>query len=290
MAKRLFWSLGALAGSAIAQEPSITTPPHALLPRATASANTACDLASSAASAYLAAEPSAKAVVIPADLAYNCMRSVPNYQAPAISLLNSLRTYIEFQSSIEYLQNPPSGYLLPAVDLITEFDDIQKRVENGTYESEYDFQVDVVSMFNSAHDGHFSWNGDLIGAFTFVRLAGNGLAAVSSDGQDVPQVYVADDLVQADPDTGIVGPVTGYSPSPITNIDGVDMVTFLLTQSLVARWQDPDALWNQLFLSPYSPADPVFQVPTFYPALQPTSLLPTELRKSMRTSLLSIYL
>jgi hypothetical protein len=190
MRKGIYWGLGALLGNAFALESSITSPVKALLPRAT-STNTACKLASSAASSYLAKKTEAASAVIPAELAYNCMRSVPNYQEPAISLLNSLRTYLEFQSSKEYLRNPPPGYLLPAVDIDTEFDGIQQKVEASGYESEYDFQVDIYSLLLSAHDGHFSWQGDVFGAFTFVRLAGgNGLYAVSSDGVEPPLVYV----------------------------------------------------------------------------------------------------
>jgi hypothetical protein len=184
------WSLCALAGYALAQGSSITSPPKAVLPRAT-STNTACKLASSAASSFLAEATEGASAVIAAELAYDCMRSVPLYQAPAISLLNSLRTYVEFQSSKEYLQNPPQGYLLPALDIDAELDGIQQKVEAGEYMGEYDFQLDIVSLLLSAHDGHLSWNGDVYGAFTFVRLAGgSGLYSVSSDGVQPPLVYV----------------------------------------------------------------------------------------------------
>jgi hypothetical protein len=40
---------------------------------------------------------------------------------------------------------------------------------------------------------------------------------------------------------------------------------FLLTQSLARNSQDPDALWNQVFQSPWQSSDPSFQVPLFYP-------------------------
>jgi hypothetical protein len=130
-------------------------------------------------------------VQIPADLAYACLKSVPNYQAPALRLLKSLRTYLEFQSTKEYLQNPPSGFLFPALDLDAEFNNIQAKVEAGQYESEYDMQVDITALLTSAHDGHLGWQGDLMGAFTFERGAvGFGLAAVSSDGVQTPQVYL----------------------------------------------------------------------------------------------------
>jgi hypothetical protein len=39
---------------------------------------------------------------------------------------------------------------------------------------------------------------------------------------------------------------------------------FLLAQSLARNSQDPDALWNQLFTSPWQSSEPSFQVPQFY--------------------------
>ena len=183
----LLWGLGALVGSSLAQSPSVTTPPT--------STNTACALASSAASSYLAKETDATTAVISAELAYSCMRSVPLVSDPAISLLNSLRTYLEFQSSKEYLRNPPEGYLLPAVDIDTEYDAIQQKVEAGGYDNEYDLQIDIVALLMAAHDGHFSWSGDLYSAFSFVRRAGGGgLYAVSSDGVELPLIYTVGKL------------------------------------------------------------------------------------------------
>lgn len=175
----------------IATGSTTTTAPKTLAPKETpTSTNIACGWASSASSQFVADQPEATQVLISADLAYNCLKSVPNYQEPALRLLNSLRTYLEFQSTKEYLKRPPPGYLFPAVDLDTEFNNIQKKVENGEYESEYDMQVAITSLLTSARDGHLSWNGDLMGAFTFVRSVGSGLAAVSSDGEQPPQVYL----------------------------------------------------------------------------------------------------
>ncbi|KIW23025.1 uncharacterized protein PV07_11257 [Cladophialophora immunda] len=267
MAKSV-WKICALAIALVqgtAAAITITSPPKAILPRATGTSPkaSACAAASSASKQFLAEQPGATQVVIAAELAYECMRSVPNYQEPAIRLLNSLRTFLEFQSNKEYLLNPPSGYLFPSLDFDGEFDTIQKKVEAGAYESEYDMQVDITALLTSARDGHLSWNGDLMNSFTFSRTT--GLAAVSSDGEEIPQVYSQDDLLAADGDTGKLGPATGYAPSPVTSIDGVDVVTFLLTQSMVTRFQDPDALWNLLFPTLANKWSPLFQVPTYYP-------------------------
>lgn len=124
---------------------------------------------------------------IPADIAYACLNSVPNFQEPAIRLLNSLRTYLEFQSTKEILKKPPSGYLFPAIDIDYALDSIQEKVEAGEYESEYQFQIDIDSFIRASKDGHFYLNLDLIGGFTFVRSA--TLVAVSSDGVETPKIY-----------------------------------------------------------------------------------------------------
>ncbi|OAP63679.1 hypothetical protein AYL99_02906 [Fonsecaea erecta] len=233
---RSAWKTCALAAvliQATTNAISITSPPKALLPRATGTSPlaSACAKASSASSQYLVDQPEATRVYVPAELAYDCMRSVPNYQEPAMRLLNSLQTYLEFQSDKAYLLNPPPGYLYPALDFDGEFYTIKKKVEAGGYESEYDFQVDLTAFLTTARDGHLSWNDDL----TVLDDAGNTV------------------------------PVTGYAPSPVTSIDGVDVVTFLLTQSMVGSFQDPDALWNVLFPSLTQSWAPAFQDPVYYP-------------------------
>ena len=117
---------------------------------------------------------------------------MPNHQEPAIRLLNSLRTYLEFQSTKDLLKEPPEGYLFPPTDIDEGLDQIQKNVENAEYESEYAFQLDIATLLLSAKDGHLGWHGDLLGVFTFARLnVGDGLVAISSDGQQSPQIYYA---------------------------------------------------------------------------------------------------
>ena len=129
----------------------------------------------------------ATAVYIEAEIAHECLRSVPNYQDAALRLLNSLRAYLEFQSTKEILKTPPKGWLFPPVDLDYGMDAIQEKVEAEEYESEYAFQLDIVTLLGSARDGHLAWNGDLMSAFSFRRRA--NVAAISSDGVQLPQIY-----------------------------------------------------------------------------------------------------
>ncbi|KIV85917.1 hypothetical protein PV11_01568 [Exophiala sideris] len=266
---KALWHACAFAGLCFAQLSVgfvVTAPAAALEPRATQpSTNIACALASKASSSYLAAHTQATQARIPAELAYECLKSVPNFQEPALRLLNALRTYLEFQSDKVYLQKPPSGYLFPAVDLDAELDIIQTNVERGQYKSEYDMQIDITSLLTSAKDGHLYWQGDLMGAFTYLRGTDLGLAAVSVDGVDQPQVYMADDLVFLDSRALQLHPVIGYTPSPVTSIDGWDVVSFLSVQSLIGLSQDPDALWNQNFFQLGNQNANSFGIPVYYP-------------------------
>ncbi|KAJ9636107.1 hypothetical protein H2204_005604 [Knufia peltigerae] len=256
---RALASICAVAGLCFAHivtASTITAAPDALEPRAApTSTNIACGYASTT------------SVEIPAALAYECLKSIPNIQGPAIRLINSLRTYLEFQSTIEYLQKPPSGFLFPPVDLYGELNKIEDKVLGGQYESEYDMQVDIFSLLSSAHDGHLSWLGDLLAVFEFLRGGADnlGLVSVSMDGKEVPQVYLASDLISNNAAVTKVQPVTGYIPSPVESIDGVDVVTFLLTQSMVGSSQDPDALWNQNFFQIGNQAVRYFAGPLYYP-------------------------
>ncbi|EXJ88414.1 hypothetical protein A1O1_05344 [Capronia coronata CBS 617.96] len=198
--------------------------------------------------AHLKLTKTATQVVIDAELAYACLKTVPNHQEPASRLLSSLRTYLEFQSTKEYLRDPPSGYLFSGVDLDAGLDDILEKVKGGRYDSEYDMQADIVGLLAAAHDGNLYWSGDLMGTFTFTRS--ENLVMVSSDGEQTPQMYISSDLIR-DNIQGNVVPVTGYTPSPVESIDSVDVVSFLLSQSLTAPFNDPDAQWNGLLGGPF---------------------------------------
>lgn len=79
----------------------------------------------------------ATTVTIPAEIAYNCLETIPNHPEPALALLDALNPLIEFQSTIPYLKNPPSGYLFPAVDIEQGLADIAANVAAGAYESQY---------------------------------------------------------------------------------------------------------------------------------------------------------
>ena len=126
---------------------------------------------------------------IPAKIAYNCLKSVPIVKKDALRLVTNLGPYFEIQSTIGFLKDPPSGYLLPGVDLLAGLARIESHVRDGVYTSEYDFELDLYTLVQSAHDGHFYYTADIFsGVFRFQRT--HSLASISKDGLDLPKIYL----------------------------------------------------------------------------------------------------
>jgi hypothetical protein len=114
---------------------------------------------------------------------------VPLHGAEAAALVESILPFLEWQTTIEYLKDPPDGYLEPATDILGLLGEIAKKIAFEEYRSEYEFQVELYEAFNTAHDGHLRFIGDALGkAFGFARRI--ALASVSSDGQELPKIYV----------------------------------------------------------------------------------------------------
>ena len=86
------------------------------------------------------------------------------------------------------MKDPPAGYQEPAVDVLASFNEVLANISSGAYTSEHDFQVHLLEVFMSVHDGHFRFAPDLLAkAITFRRPV--GLASVSFDGLSEPKVY-----------------------------------------------------------------------------------------------------
>lgn len=127
---------------------------------------------------------------MPASLAHDCLTSVPINSANAIRLLDTLVPYLEWQSTTQYLANPPRDYYYPAYDIFANLAEIKRNVQNGKYANEYDFQTDLyLNVSANAHDGHFLFSPDAVGnAFEFVRPTSLSLVSVSEDSSSLPVI------------------------------------------------------------------------------------------------------
>ncbi|KAI5237072.1 hypothetical protein E4T43_08175 [Aureobasidium subglaciale] len=180
------------------------------------------------------------------ELAYECLHSIPFNQSAASDLLESMRPYLNWQTTISYLKDPPKDYadrIQPPYDFWGVFDSIEAKVDAGTYASEYAFGYDLYEAFQQAHDGHFGFTPDSVGSiFTFGRTV--SLASVSEDGKSLPVIYAYGDILAASFGNA------SFTPSPIVEIDGQNATEYLLNWSQFGSLQDRDALWNNLFYIP----------------------------------------
>ena len=183
---------------------------------------------------------------VPAQLALSCLRTVPLQNKTNIRQLKSLRTFLQFQSDVSYLNSSRPARLYPEVDLIAGLETLQQRLKDSYYTNEYDFQADISRLLASAYDGHLVYIPDIVGSFGFARVS-NGvkysLVSVSSDGTSLPSVYADIDRVALAQSGG-----ASYEASQITKINGRDVEDFLNDHaSLTGHKHDPDANYNSLF-------------------------------------------
>ena len=209
-------------------------------------------------------------------IVYSCLQSIPIDQQSALDLVESLVPYVELQSTLAYLKNPPSGYLYPRVDIIQGLKNIAAAVAAGKYNGEYDFQTDLQALFVAGRDGHMSYQADLIGVASF-KVPNTPLVSFSADGVQTPQIFCTSDMLGLGP-TGIgfrdtsIG--VSYSPSELTTINGMNAVQYLIGRAEEFPIQDPDAAYNYLFSETAQIAqlgvygDGGFPNPAFYPGDQ----------------------
>jgi len=218
---------------------------------------------------YLVSEKNLTA--IPAQLAHECLISVPLHVAEAQNLHRSLDIYMKWQSTLSYVQDPPEGYQMPAFDFWAAFNHIGENLSNAAYSSEWDFGMDLLRATTNVHDDHLRYILDVVGrVFKFGRDV--DLVSVSQDGYSLPMVYVhgevlnsprlpllirdADDIYQwfNDNVSSSVANVSSSAanisfPVPIATVNGQDVGHFLDNWMRIGTHQDPDALYNSLFWS-----------------------------------------
>lgn len=124
-------------------------------------------------------------------LANACARSAPIVQDDALSLIDAVSAVIEWQSTQAYLKSPPEGYLLAGVDLVAQITDLRSNVSSGAFTGEIDFEGNLTKIITSAHDGHLNLQLDGYSVFAYGIEIGDGLVSVSSDGQSLPEIYLA---------------------------------------------------------------------------------------------------
>jgi hypothetical protein len=91
-------------------------------------------------------EPCAKIAAIngttvDAELAYQCLQTIPIKNDVAEQLVKALQPYLEFQSTLKTIENPPADYaehVQKPYSIVGAMDTVLQKVKSGSYKSEYD--------------------------------------------------------------------------------------------------------------------------------------------------------
>lgn len=95
---------------------------------------------------------------------------------------------LQFQSNLAYLKNPPEGYQQPPTDLLAGLQQIQNDIDAGAFHNQYAFEAALQLLLLSANDAHLHLTGGILAAFSFGVT--DGVVSVSSDGVELPKVYL----------------------------------------------------------------------------------------------------
>ncbi|KAK4655267.1 hypothetical protein QC762_301280 [Podospora pseudocomata] len=195
-----------------------------------------CAIVSSSWSSQQVFSPSATPTVA-AELAYECLNSIPLHKQEALELVDAIEPYLEWQSDSAYKADPPEGYFFPPFDMFSALAQVRQNLEEDMYGNEYDFQEDLyVSVFCPGHDGHYVFYPDaLTRVFEWRRQ--RALVSVSEDGVSLPVIKIYEDITES-PETASV----------VSLINGVDAATYVAETIYKATYnRDPDAAYNSMF-------------------------------------------
>ncbi|KAJ5110138.1 hypothetical protein N7532_002783 [Penicillium argentinense] len=76
---------------------------------------------------------------------------------------------------------------MPSVDLLGGIDTILGKVKSNSYSSQFDMDLEVTSLIQSAHDSHLVFQ--LCSTSIFNYAIDLPLVSVSTDGLSLPEVY-----------------------------------------------------------------------------------------------------
>jgi hypothetical protein len=78
---------------------------------------------------------------VDAELGYQCLKSIPFKADAAEALVRSLQPYLEFQSTLKSIENPPAEYAIkvqPPYSILGAMEKVLANVQSNSYTSEYD--------------------------------------------------------------------------------------------------------------------------------------------------------
>jgi len=96
---------------------------------------------------FSAAQNTSQSPFVSAQLAYECLQSVPVDVEGDVLQIQQLKEYLQFQSTLAYLKAGSEGQIEP-YDILGQLDVLAEGVGNGTFESEYDVQLSIHKLLD----------------------------------------------------------------------------------------------------------------------------------------------
>ncbi|EJT72125.1 peptidase S41 family protein [Gaeumannomyces tritici R3-111a-1] len=131
------------------------------------------------------------------------------------------------------------------------------------YTSEFDFQMAIVELLYTAHDGHFYYRPDALKTFSFRNGMAAGIVSVSRDGQEAPMLYhegspvIAASLAYPGPT-----PTMAYEDGTIKTSEnmailrtGINLTGIRNGEDFDQRWCTPDASLAEMSDVALEPSD-----------------------------------
>ncbi|KAJ0122538.1 peptidase S41 family protein [Diaporthe amygdali] len=131
----------------------------------------------------------ANGVVLAVDV-YNFWVTVPIDRAVATRFIQYWNDTMQFQSTLDYLKEPPTHCQQLAVDLIAGLNEIYAAIDNNWFANEYQFEATIQNVICSGNDSYISLFGSLVSSFSFGTP--HRLTSLSIDGIQLLKVYLID--------------------------------------------------------------------------------------------------
>ncbi|KAF6822631.1 peptidase s41 family protein [Colletotrichum musicola] len=178
------------------------------------------------------------APTVEAKLADDCLKSVPFHKTEALELVDSLRPYLEWQSDLAFVKNPPKDYEPGSFDVIGHLEKVRANVAADKYAGELAFQEDLFQITAKVRNGHFQFAPDaLTGVFDYIRPF--SLVSYSKDLLSLPVIKHWQEVVVKQDDARTVKSLNGIEASAF--VQGV--------VNSASGNQDLDAAYNNMFVS-----------------------------------------
>lgn len=175
-------------------------------------------------------------VQVPAQLAHECLLSIPFRSDLANEFIQDISKHIQWHSTVDALKNPPATYTSSATDILGGLE----KIGRTSYASHYQFDTAISNLLSTANDGHLAIFPCTLSIFDFC-LEHEGLVSVSTDGIQVPEVYTLSDSLLLNN--------TNLQVSPIVSINGKQVNAYLGEIAGLLESRDPDARYNRVFYS-----------------------------------------